>query len=793
MEETKMANFNSNVYEPFIRLNVPADHYTAVMNDNKRLNADNIVLNQNMQVLSQNNNTLAAEVERRNGAIIQQNTTIAGMGDKIDQLRGTIYSMKMAKEASSRVFYYSPDNDFMAMCEEPNGKKKYVGCIKIFPQCYIVSEKDGEKIDSIALEYKTSENSCYFTMIPKKDISQKKLLPYFENFHYQGSKEVANDFLSSKLREFLDFDGMDNLYYPQHPGFYSNDGEHYNFRCLSQPVPNYLKQYTSVEINSKFLPQVQTNVIPKTIFNSLEKYLAKKEITFLFMISLAGMLCKCIGDYLPFPVLVVSPSDSASGEFAALILKTYSRTVPAMSFTSSKPQLNHFLSEQNSETAVLIDNTVSDGVAKQKNSIDVINGYDSNMEKEPFILAIVSQVAGAYFAEGKAINMELPAEFICMESEAGKKQFADMLGVISRYFAENFAEHYEEYKQTLQELIGSFEKRGKGIFTNYRYCNAYAVICAVYELFNIIFHSGADLEFYDYVKKLMLQSQDSENGKNNSVVYSFKKKLNQKIADHTLQFRLINENMAYIDEASDLIYVSGNSLYMNDKLLQEYFVSEIPDVQTVTGLIKELKIQNLVSSTNGNQKPVTVYDEEGCSINKSLYCISMDMTLNSNSRMYVECLENSEYFTDENLHNDSMLPLLVRADGKIAYQELGDDQNQHRFITGISGSGKTVYMTQLISRLAFMNRRVIIFDKESFSRKEMLKSLSEKFIDEHVTFYNVEEKGLPVNLLHVYDSDTKRAKIKMLTSILSVVLKEANPNQIRYINSICELYLECGG
>ena len=116
----------------------------------------------------------------------------------------------------------------------------------------------------------------------------------------------------------------------------------------------------------------------------------------------------------------------------------------------------------------------------------------------------------------------------------------------------------------------------------------------------------------------------------------------------------------------------------------------------------------------------------------NLVAIKYSDMVTSETRKRIDSLSSKKYFTDKAEEPD-FLPLVQNVFGQYAGQVLKAGENLHHCITGISGIGKTVFMTRLMARLAQKEKRVIVFDSsDSFSKEELEKSLSKEFIQQRV-------------------------------------------------------------
>lgn len=82
----------------------------------------------------------------------------------------------------------------------------------------------------------------------------------------------------------------------------------------------------------------------------------------------------------------------------------------------------------------------------------------------------------------------------------------------------------------------------------------------------------------------------------------------------------------------------------------------------------------------------------------------------------------------------------ISENGEPVYWSIGADlMNRHLFVRGKSGSGKTYFLTTIAKKLNDTGKRVVILDCAEFSgydRTELMKVLSEDYIDKNITISN---------------------------------------------------------
>ena len=693
----------------------PCQNVNAIIDENNQLknNYANLYMqNQNCQ------NQLNTVMAQANGMHIAYQNTIA-------QLHGKIEYMKSKRELDPHTF--QQDSSGITWCIEPSGKKKEVGYIHFNSYFSLVSVIDGMKNESIVIYYKTALTDSEIAVIPFEDITEKKLIKYFSKFKIVCKKDIANDCLYNMIMDALNNCRDNGIYIPEFPGIVlktSDTGiEEAEFLCSESELPDAFYYSISDAYLEKHLPF--TNKSVDKIYTDLKPYICSSMEQFLIVYSCAGI----ISTYLKhihcnsMPILSVEFTSSDSKLLSGVFLKTYFRNTPPKSLNMSKFDLTSTLDNCNDETLVLVDDTVSETHCKRLKSIDTIFNYKSDTYCKPFNIAVISNEIQYYLNPGDGIHLEPDENFGKGYSADERSKLLKYLDEMTRVFAETFCKHINEYDTFLKESIAKIKAYEKNTFISEDYCTAYAVLLSVYHLWVQIFHAEINDNYKDYLKNIFKQSQDIESGKTFSIINSFTKILNGIITNKKVRIVNLDRNMKYKFE-NDTIIVDGDLMLMEENVIKKYFLPEITEVQTVNGILNTLSKQEYLVATNGHKKPTTVYDEYGTPTHINLIAVKYTEIVSSETIKYIDSLSSACYFA-EAPDSDKFLPLVQNVFGHQAGQFIISGENQHRCITGKSGMGKSVFMTQTMARIALKGEHVIVFDSiNSFSETEMKKSLS---------------------------------------------------------------------
>lgn len=752
-----------NTYSPFQNVNNIMAENDQLKNDCANLS----IQNQNYQ------NQLNAVINQSHGMHMTDQETIR-------RLCGTIASMKAQTEIASREFYRNSQGTIW--CRDPSGKKREVGYLRETNGFILISTDHEQDKTSIVVTYETKTHSKT-TIIPMEDIQARKLIKYFSHFEIKCSPQIANDYLYHLLMAILE-NSTAVITIPEFPGIvFQKKGGAFTrakFVCSEARLPDIYTPFVSEAYRKKQLPAVSNTC--ETILANLKQHMNSNTKKFLLTCLCAAPLSSYMKQihYNFTPILSVSFSSLASKQLTSIFLKTYCRDKQPYSLTMSNYELINLLKQSKDEFIVLVDDTISETRNKRTKAIDTILDFQSNADCKPFMTAVISNEIQHYLPQGMGIFLETSEDFGKEYSEKERAELSKQLDEMLRYFVETFCGHIGEYDVFLQKNIGAIKAAEKDTFSSDSLCTAYAVLLSVHFLWARIFHVEPSLDFEEYLKKVILDSQDFEGGKTFSVIDSFFKLLNNFIAEEKFQVVRLDREMQY-EKGSDTIIIDGELMLMEEHILKDYFLPEITEAQTVNGILNPLAKHECLVATNGHKKPTTVYDSDGMANHINLVAIKYSDMVTSETRKRIDSLSGKKYFTDKAEEPD-FLPLVQNVFGQYAGQVLKAGENLHHCITGISGMGKTVFMTQLMARLAQKRKRVIVFDSsDSFSKEELEKSLSKEFIQQYISFHDISESGLPVHLMYPYPDYSVTKQTNCFGEIISQAMPNASQIQINFL------------
>ena len=752
------------MYDPSSVFQNPMEVINGFKSCNDQLQNMNYSLNATNQQLSAANNNLQSNLK----ASYQAYNNLFVENQSLHALIARLKTEKMENprtfDDSSREIVYSI---------EPSGKRKPIGfflyqgaeLITIGDKQYLRINYNGAKCADAAF-------------IPVDEIAKGNLTKYFRSFKRCGSKELANAFIYWIVTNALCSPDLAETVYPKYPGIYhwSEDGKRIkaDFVYYTNNADDVLLSYLPENYTRKGLP---CSKIPfSDIIKSVQPYLTENAAYILLAYGIAGLFSSFLHSiHFTLPVLLnVSAPNAEAEALATCLLRTYEKEKQPYSMTMSKTELTHILKEANCETIVLNDDTTAESNTKKTSAIDTILRFPADPEYNPHNIVILSKSIRYFIPGEKILPIDLSEQFGKGISNTERSQLVESLYSMLAYMGKEYCEYVNKYfwklKMKLEELRAEehgFETENEKI--------TFAVLYGMLQFWAKIFRTDLPVDLKDYIVKCITDAQGAETGRDLAIVNEFYQMLSTGIKIGVLTVSELNRDMGFHAGQNILIH-DKDLLLAEESTIKNVFLPNIPTAATVNMILTALDQEGYLISTNGHRKPTTVYDENGDPKMMKLIAFRYRDMVHSETAMYIDNLKQQAYFAVK-VPDKNFIPLIQDHLGKTAGQHLENGSNQHRFVTGKSGSGKTVFLILLAYWLAIAKNQIVILDSNSsFTKNAVSEVLPKSFIDDHITFCCVND-GIPVNLLHTYPEDSKPARRNALCNILGAGIRDMSQSQ----------------
>ncbi|WP_303838783.1 hypothetical protein [Ruminococcus flavefaciens] len=164
--------------------------------------------------------------------------------------------------------------------------------------------------------------------------------------------------------------------------------------------------------------------------------------------------------------------------------------------------------------------------------------------------------------------------------------------------------------------------------------------------------------------------------------------------------------------------------------------------------------------------------------------------INAENRKRLELADYQKFLLDySELGQNELLPLGITADGRYVGKDIsfGNKSNDHIFITGQSGKGKSFCATNLLPLLAMLGSRMLVCDvSDSFTRDEVIRALPPEVVDALFEFIEVADgkRKIPVNLLLIGDCSGLPARKRRIVSFIKAIAGKLDKDETRSLTGV---------
>ncbi len=674
-------------------------------------------------------------------------------------LRNNIQNMKANKTYSK---HFIDTTDGIALCTESDGFKNKIieiGVISILSaQIYIVPCKDNY-LELTLVSYTDSHREYRETIVTADEISLKNLIKKFHGFEYRcKSKNLANDYLGDRINKMQ---SPDVITLHKYAGFYPGNGTA-SFNCNWNNInPEILRFYPSCVIARK-LQHYQKDIVE--IQQNVEKYLHTPEKCLVFIFSVCGLLSTILNK-IGYPMgqyLIISSPDFNSSRLVTMYLKIYDRSNLPFSFDDTKKSIQDYFCTARDETFVISECSDINNQKRRSEILSLISSLEK--QSQPHNTVIISTAAQFMIPAEKKICLSLSKDFYADIPQTEEHTMCIALDEIIYHFINYVCNNASDLKSRLKQYIEIFtEKSTKFLFPNIQSQTSWCILLSVFCILNKLYHLPVSLnEIANFIHSLFKENEVRNGDDYDAIVNDFINILNDVICNNEVNIIEYGKDMNFIPNAHQLI-INDDTLAMEESLIANKILPKMATTNSVHRILKSLNNDNLLyTSSKGNSESLrykmTVYNN-GRSMRLPFIVMKKDEMLSNTAGLFCNAQKDSEWFSTS--VRDNVIPIITDHIGRIAGQQFSHDEvnNLHMFATGVSGKGKTHFLTERMCSLQKKGIRTVVFDiSDSFTRESIIRNLSaggddeihtlaENYVNEHITFHKIESDGIPVEPL----------------------------------------------
>lgn len=478
-------------------------------------------------------------------------------------------------------------------------------------------------------------------------------------------------------------------------------------------------------------------------------------------------------------LFIIEPSENVSADkLTAMLAPNNDPKYPLPTLDSDRETLFEECGYIYDDIAVCIDRTFADEEDKITNNLkDLLKTviWDNKDEKNSRNVKAVISNNAAYTAVKIAPDNVVVLNMDDVELSNNADEIRYITGQMESYVLSlvqnnfNKVKNYIEFKAKEFSLLVKNLKSESKITAN--------LLLIVYDFLRNFF--GINFMDNDTFNKIVLSIDNTENSfisTSQAILNDFANVLSRLIRSG--RFTVVKKHKGMqIDSSHDAI-LDGDRLKIRKESL-ERILAEMTKTHKKDGLIKALKQTDTINTKDGNTHLLRTHDIYGRNLDLYLYDITAEiLDADVLSKLYNPEIMAYTLSQDEIPSKDFMS--IIRTENGVAGQKVSfkDAENNHFYITGQSGVGKTYLLSQLVAKRFSLGNKVIIFDSsDSFTYESLCGNLSKRFVDDNVTFHDIDREGIPVDLFRIDRSASLPSQKNQLMGILAAAIGELSSSQ----------------
>ena len=666
--------------------------------------------------------------------------------------------------------------------QKPNGKNTRIADVVILG-VQTVFEEGADKPSAIWVTYSTKYaefNRIYHAVIPANELARRKILQYFQPIR---KKPGCTDGLLQDLIYWLlqQYPSMGIHIIPPRSGW-SILNNKLEFLADQSIIPQLAEYYTESTLHRQ-LPQLRK--LPSDIVSDTENLIsADWRIRFLLTYRAWALLLPIIPALTDAAriMLVIENSDNTNIDClkAMLTMERYD-TLQAYDAECPPTTVRRILSSTNDAIALFHDTScvisATDIKSLQKTMAELvkgINGISNGFLKTLHLTSVISNRVAAIVDPSVMFRLDVSNLTFPLGSTSIQKLMEQFDALLIKHWLDITADVWMEIEGEIEsvtdceheDICSEYQQLVTGITITFRIVRKLLGIKLWnQDSFNILVkHCKEPLDTFDTAEAIC---------KEFSVVLSRKIRKNELLLvkkDDTMRFSDDDPNH-YAILFNENICIPVNSF--NDIIMPR-----MKTASTVRTLLSALRERDFLYATKHNFLPLDVFTSGGHYQSLKTIAVSVRL-LEADIREKVDGLGTEGFRQDPMQMPRCFLPLIQgqkKVSGRIIIR--ASEENNHIWVTGQSGMGKSFALSQIAASFAEIGHKVLIFDTSgSFTSDALHRNLPSDHVDRYVQFHRIEDSKIPVDLFNVTEFKTQIQKRNAISGILCASELVLGPQQ----------------
>lgn len=315
--------------------------------------------------------------------------------------------------------------------------------------------------------------------------------------------------------------------------------------------------------------------------------------------------------------------------------------------------------------------------------------------------------------------------------------------------------------------------------------NVYTMLITALQMFREFYSPLFATEFEQDIEAWLISQEQDRQTLNDVICAEFGKILNEKIANGYFKLTLKQE-VTLIDKGSHTIVVDRDKRCIDVEPAddQEIATNEMKSINDTNSLTTALYSCDYLPHNSKAEKSVRIAAITSDDIPYPFYVHSINFNLLTPENLQRFDLIDKQMFLfrRDEMPTENFLPLVKTVDGRYAGKMLiyENEENNHFFGTGKSGTGKSWAIAQILCMLRMLGQNVVVLDvSKTYTKEKLYRMLPQDVVDKLFCFIAVGagQDHIPIDLGALEGCKNLSNKKNVIYRLLATALGKTDPDK----------------
>ncbi|MBO4414753.1 MAG: hypothetical protein J5824_02085 [Lachnospiraceae bacterium] len=649
--------------------------------------------------------------------------------------------------------------------KERDGRIVIVGKFKI-KKVLVVNPKSSTEFEAIYFEMEY-EGNVYAIILSFKEYCRRQLLPHLSFFRRNPDcKDVY--LIAAVYLALQDFSDSKFLHIPKRSGWQQYEAGKIDFASADSVFPG-LEPFYPEDIKKRQIMRTGRALSDVTVeYRDFLKI--SPELIPLVILRIHSIVSRfsCKGSPADEAYIIKTAGEkSAQAAIACTKTKNYNTTA-VCSLTASRTEVIEELDNTNDGVALFRDTSLIESRKPRLASFDILHrdiiGADGKETRGWHVIAIVEDRPSNVPPDFPALHLTLSD----ITGDVDVKKLQKLSGEFDAALTNWFVNDTDNALVKLNEAVEKIAQFPSSIFEPERARTIKGLGSTAWFLKDLGL-IGFD-EFNSFTTLINLEQVQSDSAVV-EVINDFRDVLNILIVSGAV--RVVGQTDPPYYKPGDIVseheHLSFESVVLDNKMLSRMRTTKRRNI-----VLAALNEAGLLYSNNNYKRMIEVEVAPYKKRSISVYTIPKAI-LNADAVDKLQEQELAAFFMrSDQMHRDFMPVLRNQSGNGVAGVTVSpeSDTNRHQYVCGATRAGKTFYLCQQAVLKAKNDEKVLIFDHTGgYLKRELSKHLPESVLSEHFSFWDINQQGLPVDLMNLDGCENLPEAKNQLMGILSAALR----------------------